>query len=73
MLVLDSTAVMDLHSTLPMHTGDVHSIAVSENFIATTSGAKVSWLKNILSISLNGEWALSSTTNYSTTAATTTC
>lgn len=40
MPMLDSTTVMDLYSSLPPHAGDVHGLAVSDNLVATTSGAK---------------------------------
>ena len=39
--MLDSTTVMDLESGLPVHSGDVHSIAVHSDVIATTSGTSV--------------------------------
>lgn len=41
MPVFDSTTVMDLEKTLPLHTGDVYGLAVSEDVVATTSGDRV--------------------------------
>ncbi|XP_067928967.1 WD repeat, SAM and U-box domain-containing protein 1-like isoform X2 [Watersipora subatra] len=35
----DSTVVMELRGTLPIHTGDVHCIAVHDDAIATTSAS----------------------------------